>query len=238
MRKPAREGRGVAFFGGSFDPPHRGHLAVARAAQVALELDSVLFAPVGVQPLKPSGSTATFAHRLAMTRLAIQDQPNLSISLIDAPAAGRTHYFTIDALLSLRGQMSPSSTLYCLVGADSFRNLRFWHRGADVPFVAPLIVAARPGQPLEDMTADLPSGLSLDLDCGETSTGGVQLRSFMIRNKSGAQAPFFLLPGLHIDISATEIRQHMQSAPTEERRTQDLVPAAVWNYITTHGLYQ
>src|SRR4051794_33636357 len=61
----------VAFFGGSFDPPHLGHLAVARAARAALQLDRVLFAPVGAQPLKPQGSTAPFPDRVAMTELAI-----------------------------------------------------------------------------------------------------------------------------------------------------------------------
>src|ERR1700730_13025132 len=62
-------GRGgrVAFFGGSFDPPHLGHLAIARAASTAVGLNRVLFAPVGAQPLKPKGSTASFADRLAMT---------------------------------------------------------------------------------------------------------------------------------------------------------------------------
>jgi len=60
-----------AYFGGSFDPPHCGHIAVALAARAALALDTVLFAPVGAQPLKPSGPSASFEHRLAMTRLAI-----------------------------------------------------------------------------------------------------------------------------------------------------------------------
>src|SRR5580698_1179182 len=65
---PARR---VAFFGGSFDPPHLGHLAIARAARKALELDTVLFAPVGTQPLKAQGATASYQDRLEMTRLAI-----------------------------------------------------------------------------------------------------------------------------------------------------------------------
>jgi len=78
-------GRRVAFFGGSFDPPHFGHLAVARAARAALELDAVLFAPVGVQPLKPSGSTASFEDRVAMTRLAIAGEERFEVSLADAP---------------------------------------------------------------------------------------------------------------------------------------------------------
>src|SRR5947209_15565723 len=79
-----RGGR-VAFFGGSFDPPHLGHLAVASAARDALRLDRVLFAPVGAQPLKPAGSTAAFADRLAMTELAIAGEPGFEISLADAP---------------------------------------------------------------------------------------------------------------------------------------------------------
>jgi len=240
MSLPANGARGIAFFGGSFDPPHRGHLAVARAAQVALELDSVLFAPVGMQPLKPSGSTAAFADRLAMTELAIQGQPNFSISLIDAPAAGKTRYYTIETLLALRDQISPGTSLYCLMGADSFRNLRSWHRGADVPFAAPLIVAARPGQPLEDLAADLPAGLALDRDCGETcAVGGVELRSLSIRNESGTRAPFFLLPNLHVDISASEIRRDMQARRDEQRSAaQNLLPASVREYIATHGLYR
>src|ERR1700690_766755 len=78
-------GSRVAFFGGSFDPPHLGHLAIARAARDAFHLDTVLFAPVGVQPLKPDGSSASFEDRLAMTRLAIDGEPGFAISLADAP---------------------------------------------------------------------------------------------------------------------------------------------------------
>ena len=84
----ALSGRGpvrVAFFGGSFDPPHLGHLAVARAAQAGLRLDRVLFAPVGAQPLKPEGSTASFENRVEMTRLAIAGEEGFEISLADAP---------------------------------------------------------------------------------------------------------------------------------------------------------
>jgi nicotinate-nucleotide adenylyltransferase len=77
--------RRVAFFGGSFDPPHLGHLGVARAAQAALGLDIVLFAPVGAQPLKPRGASADFEDRLAMTRLAIAGEPGFDLSLADAP---------------------------------------------------------------------------------------------------------------------------------------------------------
>src|SRR5215469_14916173 len=78
-------GARIAFFGGSFDPPHLGHLAIARAARDALQLDRVLFAPVGAQPLKPKGSTASFEDRLAMTELAIAGERGFEVSLADAP---------------------------------------------------------------------------------------------------------------------------------------------------------
>ncbi len=103
--KANRSGMRVAFFGGSFDPPHLGHLAVARAARAAFALDAVLFAPVGMQPLKPEGSAASFEDRLAMTRLAIACEPGFEVSLVDAPrpAAGRksTPNYTIDTLEKL-----------------------------------------------------------------------------------------------------------------------------------------
>src|SRR5271157_1894609 len=85
----------VAFFGGSFDPPHLGHLAVARAARDAFRLDSVLFAPVGIQPLKSEGLTSGFADRLAMTRLAIEGEADFAISLADAPKPGGEPNFTL-----------------------------------------------------------------------------------------------------------------------------------------------
>src|SRR5947209_19540734 len=94
--------RRVAFFGGSFDPPHLGHLAIARAARDALCLDTVLFAPVGAQPLKPQGSTAPFDDRLAMTRLAIAGEPCFELSLIDAPDAHGKPNYTLETLPKLR----------------------------------------------------------------------------------------------------------------------------------------
>ena len=143
-------GSRVAFFGGSFDPPHLGHLAVARAARAAFRLDTVLFAPVGAQPLKPEGSAASFEQRLAMTRLAIAGEPGFEVSLADAPKLSREHSFapnyTIDTLEGLRAGLAPECALFCLMGADTFFGLHRWRRAAEIPFVAPLIVASRPGQ--------------------------------------------------------------------------------------------
>jgi nicotinate-nucleotide adenylyltransferase len=234
--QPASHGLRVAFFGGSFDPPHLGHLAVARAAKAALGLDTVLFAPVGAQPLKPLGSRAGFTDRLAMTRLAIAAKPELSISLADGPKPlGRPNY-TLDTLLGLRAQLPEGSTLFCLMGADSFAGLRRWHRAAEIPFAAPLIVASRPGERLGKLDSWLPAGLSIEAAPAPDKTDSeIELRRYLLRNQVGEIAPFYLLPGLEIEISASEIRDRIRIG--DRIRLRELLPASVSDYIRDHGLY-
>lgn len=247
MEQSASDGRRVAFFGGSFDPPHQGHLAVARAAREALGLDSVLFAPVGAQPLKPQGSTASFEDRLAMTRLAVAGEPGFAVSLADAPRPSDAPNYTLDTLLGLRAQLPPGGTLFCLMGADSLLGLRRWHRAEEIPFVAPLIVASRPGEPLDDLRAALPEGLSLEPAAGSPPAGNgvaaaIEVRSFLVRNAAGECSPFYVLPGLDVEISASRIRDLIRedaSAASEPATVQhQLLPIAVFAYIRAHGLYR
>lgn len=240
MNQPAIGSQRIAFFGGSFDPPHLGHLAVARAARAALGLDIVMFAPVGAQPLKPEGSTAGFADRVEMTRLAIAGEQGFELSLADAPKAGKTPNYTVDTLETMRGELPPGSTLYCLMGADSFAQLRQWHRAADVPFAADLIVASRPGLPLDDLRAMLPEGLDLQPDDNAQSTGrgDIAMRCYAIADKAGRRASFYLLPGLDVEISASQIREGVRAGDRREEREEALVPEAVAEYIRSRGLYR
>lgn len=237
----ARRAQRVAFFGGSFDPPHLGHLAVAKAAQAALHLDSVLFAPVGAQPLKPQGSSADFKQRIAMTRLAIAGEPAFAVSLADAPQPGGVPNYSWQTLSGLRNQLSDDSHLFFLMGADSFAGLRRWFRAEALPFLAPLIVASRPGEQLDDLCALLPSGLSLELaaeseDAAKDESLAVPLQKFLVRNRSGATAPFYLLPDLAVEISATRIREQLRREVANG--AQNLLPAAVVEYIRSQKLYQ
>ena len=237
MRQPADRRQRIAFFGGSFDPPHLGHIGVALAAQTALQLDTVLFAPVGSQPLKPLGSTASFEDRVAMTELAIKGLPQFSISLADAPDPSGTPNYTIETLMRLR-QQYPSATLFMLMGADSLVGLSHWYRGAEIPFVTPLIVASRPGQRLQDLTAILPDGLTIDEDTTAAENAAeIPLRVFTLRNTAGTTTPFYLLPGLEIEISASDIRAQANAALDRLYAGHDLLPDAVCEYIAGHGLY-
>jgi nicotinate-nucleotide adenylyltransferase len=238
MDHPAGGPRRIAFFGGSFDPPHLGHIGIARAAQAALELDTVLFAPVGSQPLKPFGSAASYEDRVEMTELAIRGLPNFAISFADAPDPSGEPNYTIDTLHRLKAQF-PSAQLFTLVGADSFLTLRRWYRGAEIPFVAPLIVASRPGQRLEDLAGILPDGLTIQEEQTEAGTNDrLLLKVFTLRNPAGIAAPFYLLAGLEIEISASEIRQNVSAALDRLCAGHDLLPDAVCEYIATHGLYR
>jgi nicotinate-nucleotide adenylyltransferase len=233
------EGNRVAFFGGSFDPPHLGHLAVARAARTALQLDTVLFAPVGTQPLKLQGSTAGYEDRLAMTRLAIAGEPGFSISLADAPNSTGLPNYSITTLSGLREELPPESALFCLMGADSFFGLRDWHRAAEIPFVTPLIVASRPaespGEHIAALKAALPAGLTMEAAPGaNTVVEGIEVRGFTVSNQAGNRAPFYLLPGLDVEISASEIRDQLRIAAG----ARGLLPDAVADYVRTHCLYR
>ena len=249
-------GRRVAFFGGSFDPPHEGHLAVARAARAALELDTVLFAPVGAQPLKPLGSTASFEDRVQMTRLAVEGAAGFEVSLIDAPKPAAAPNYTLDTLRHLSGELPPGGALFCLVGADSFLGLRRWHRSAEIPFVAPLIGASRPGQPLDDVRAALPQGLTMEAasapgpESQPTVADPVRVHPFLLRNAAGDTAPFYLLAGLNIEISASQIRdlirngvrtgmdEKSQAEPEFGLSSQQLLPMPVLDYVRSHRLYR
>lgn len=232
----------VAFFGGSFDPPHLGHLAVARAARDALRLDRVLFVPVGAQPLKPHGSTAPFADRVAMTSLAIAAEPGFEISLADAPTSDNQPNYTLETLGTLRAALPPGGSLFCLMGADSFVSLSRWRGAAQIPFVASLIVASRPGQQLDDLARFLPRGLTLE-PCtlaADTATPSapIELNSYQVRNPAGQTAPFFLLPGLDIEISASEIRKQVPSGAQNLPASRSHLPVPVAEYIRTHALYR
>lgn len=230
--------RRVAFFGGSFDPPHLGHLAIARAARAALCLDSVLFAPVGTQPLKPLGSTAPFADRVAMTKIAIAGETGFELSLIDAPTPEGKPNYTLETLRSLNSALGPGTSLFCLMGADSFVGLRRWHGASNIPFAATLIVASRPGLRLDDIGGMLGNHLTIDrANFSDPCTdSGVDIRSFTIRDPAGRNAPFFLLPGLDVEISASAIRAQAQS--TSPVLEANLVPPAVSEYIRARGLYR
>ncbi len=219
----------IAFFGGTFDPPHCGHIAIARAAIRRLALDQVLVAPVGTQPLKGGSAHSSFEDRLAMVELAVAEEPGLIASDVDAPLPDGQPNYTFDTLQRLRGQLQPTDTLFCLLGADSFLTLQSWHRCAELLVLCDFIVAGRPGFSLKEVNAVLPKGVG---NTGEHREAGYT--RFTLSGPIGQSSELFLLPDLDQDISATEIR----AALAEGATPQTVLPAAVAEYIRSHGLYR
>jgi nicotinate-nucleotide adenylyltransferase len=219
----------IAFFGGTFDPPHCGHLAIARAAIARLALDQVLVAPVGTQPLKAGSAHSSFEDRLAMVELAVAGEPGLSASDVDAPLPGGRPNYTFDTLQRLRTRLEPTDVLFCLLGADSFLTLRQWHQSTELLLFCDFIVAGRPGFSLEQINAALPQGVKNTGEHRET-----EFTRFTLSGPSGRGAGLFLLPDLDQDISATEIR----AALAEGAEPQTVLAPAVAEYIRSHHLYR
>ena len=200
----------VALFGGTFDPIHRGHLALASAAASAFALDRVLFAPVGRQPLK-AAPTAAFADRLEMTRLAVAfaADPRFAVSSVDAPRPNGAPNYTVDTL-GLLAREAPAATLFVLAGADSFLTLRGWSSPDRLLELAEWIVVSRPEFPLSE-----PQLASLALTAAQRSR-------------------IHLLTTVHEDVSATELRQRLHAGDP----CPGLLPPAVADFIQTRRLYR
>jgi len=207
----------IAFFGGTFDPIHRGHLRLATAAADAFNLDRVLFAPVGFQPLKGDPAVASFADRLAMTELALTSTGNqqpatnnrFTVSTLDAPHPNGTPNFTVDTLARLAAD-HPNDSLFVLTGADSFLDLRRWRSPDRLLALAEWIVVSRPEFPLSDA---LLAPLALT---------------------PAQRARVHLLTTVHEDVSATELRRRLR---TGDPCPGQLAPA-VAAYIQAHHLYR
>lgn len=183
-----------------------------------------------------------------MTRLAIAGELGLDVTLADSPKPSNAPNFTIETLEALRTGLAPGGTLFCLMGADSFLSLRRWHRSEEIPFIAPLIVASRPGQSLDGIRTALPSGLTIDpaerranpvpshLAAEFHSSSDVQ--EYLLSDSTGQSAPFYLMPGLHVEISASRIRDRVRAAADVSLSGPELLPRAVLEYIQSHGLYR
>jgi nicotinate-nucleotide adenylyltransferase len=192
----------VALFGGTFDPPHRGHIGIATAAADAFRLDRVLFAPAGRQPLKTDIAPAAFADRLAMVRLVCAEDARFSASEIDAPRADGAPNYTVDTLAELRRSM-PDAEIFSLIGADSLLGLPHWREPERLLGLAEWIVASRPGFPLGDLGA----------------------QGFTQEQRSRIH----LLETVHYDVAATDLRRRLRGG---DSCAEMLLPAIVNYIVT------
>jgi nicotinate-nucleotide adenylyltransferase len=137
----------IGVLGGTFDPPHYGHLILAETAADSLGLAQVLFVPAGDPPHKQGQISTPALHRAAMTQLAIADNPRFTLSRADLDRLG-PHY-TVDLLRVLSTQYGEDAILYFLMGADSLQDLLKWRDPIGILRQARLGVMARIGAELD-----------------------------------------------------------------------------------------
>jgi nicotinate-nucleotide adenylyltransferase len=131
----------LAIFGGTFDPIHQAHLAVAREAADRFHLDRVLFIPAARPPHKQHGACAPYEDRVRMAELATAGEPRFRVSRLEE---GTARSYSVDTIAKLRAEMAPDDELFFIIGADAFAEIRTWHRWRDVAAAVRFIVVSRP----------------------------------------------------------------------------------------------
>ncbi len=208
--------RRIGLLGGTFDPVHAGHLALARAARDALRLDEVRFIPTGHSWQKTTaGAGAT--DRLAMVRLALASTPGLVTDDREVLRQGAS--YTIDTLLELRAELGPEPALVIVLGSDQLRNLANWHRYDELLRHAHIAVTQRGAHRL--------NGLEPRVEALLAAHG----RDALPDAPAGAIV-FFRMPP--VAVSGTALREQLARG----ERPVELLPPAVLDYIERHRLYR
>ena len=195
----------LGLLGGTFDPPHFGHLHIARAACEQLNLDRVLFVPAGVQPLKQGQSISPPTQRACLVELAIADQPCFALSRLDLDRPG-PHY-TVD-LLDLVHQQYPAAAVWFIMGEDSLSDLLRWREPQRLITLARLAVLRRPGYEPDWPTLDaaLPD-LREHLDWLDHTEIDISARVIRQRVKDGLPIAEFVPEA----VAAYIVTQHLYS---------------------------
>ena len=216
----------VGVLGGTFNPIHNGHLAIARQTRKALALDRVVFVPTGDPPHKPNEHLATAEHRYEMVRLAIASDPLLSISDVEVRRPGKS--YTIDTIRLLQREYGQGTRLFFLIGLDAFLELPTWSEPATLLTLCSFVVLSRPGLSFQGLSAlplipRIPQTSLMELDAG---------RNVRLEVSLGLQSLTCLrLPPSNV--SASDIRARLaQGAPTA-----NLLPPVVESYILQHHIY-
>jgi nicotinate-nucleotide adenylyltransferase len=195
--------------GGTFDPIHHGHLAIAEAAREELGLERVLFVPAGQPPHRPHAPGASAEDRAAMVSLAIADAPAFELSRLELDRQGPSYTVETLTALATAGEGGAGPDLWFIMSAEAFAEFPTWHEAERVLALCRLVVLPREGHPAPDLpalTAALPS-----------LAGRVTL-----------------LDGPRIRLSASEVRGRAAAGMS----VRYLVPDAVAAYIADHRLYR
>lgn len=211
----------VALLGGSFDPVHHGHVALAALFAELLKPDQMRVVPAG-NPWQKNGMQASAEDRVAMIELAFREAA-LDVVIDRQEIERATPTYTIDTLRNVRAELGPDASIVFLMGADQLQQLDSWREWRALFDYAHIGVAARPGFALA--AAALPPAVAEEIAVRQGSLE--QLRT----TPSGR---VFLAETLAVDVSATQIRAALQRG----EQANSLIPPVVLDYIQQHNLYK
>jgi nicotinate-nucleotide adenylyltransferase len=233
----------IGLFGGTFDPIHLGHLALARSSIERFQLGKIYFMPASRPPHK-NQPVATFFHRYAMVVLATAGEKKFVPSLLEAPndvpqsaakskgrnsshAATAVNY-SIDTVRRLMHSLKASDRLFFLIGIDAFSEIATWHKAEELFHECEFIVASRPGYSLADVANALPENLRPSSAVTtpfskQPAKGDLVLSGVNVHLLENVQSP----------ISATAVR----TAAAARKPLKKFVPSQVEEYIKKTGLY-
>jgi len=233
----------IGLFGGSFDPIHRGHLALAEAAADRYSLRQVLFVPANVPPHKQKQPLTPFVHRYAMVALATGDERRFVPSLLESPglAEPRTSSkskasptldeanYSIDTVRRLKKTLKKSDRLFFLIGIDAFQDIAKWREASALLAECDFVVASRPGYSLRDVAEALPENLRPPAAVShpfrnQPAKGDLVLPGVTLH----------LLEGVHQSVSATTIR----AAAAQGKPLARWLDPRVAEYVRKQGLYR
>jgi nicotinate-nucleotide adenylyltransferase len=231
----------IGLFGGTFDPIHRGHLSLARAARERCNLSRIFFVPANIPPHKQRQPLSAFPHRYAMIALATAQEKDFAPSLLEAPedfesgSPGKEKTrvekpnYTIDTVKRLKLSFKKADKLFLLIGIDAFADIAKWHQAEALFRECEFVVASRPGFSLADVANALPASLRPRQEVTrpfhkQAATGDLVLKGVTIH----------LLDEVFQPISSTTIREAAAAGKPLGR----FVEPAVADYIKKVGLYK
>jgi nicotinate-nucleotide adenylyltransferase len=235
----------IGLFGGTFDPIHHGHMALARGAQERFQLGCIHFVPANIPPHKQRHPITSYYHRYAMVALATMNEKAFVPSLLEAPgeaslaettgkkgkaepAKPRANY-SIDTVRQLKQTLRKSDRLFFLLGIDAFRDIATWQEADALFRECEFIVASRPGYSLADVANALPEGLRPKSEVTKPFAKQPAKGDLVL-----AGATVHLLENVHQNVSATAIRD----AVVAKKSLTKFVDSAVAEYIKKTGLYR
>ena len=220
-----KQNRRVAFYGGSFDPLHNGHLTIARKLTELFALDEFVFIPAFHAPHKKDKRPTSAFQRFAMLALATANDAKLKVSTVELDAPEKP--YTVETQAKLISEL-PDSEIYFVIGADSWVEITTWREWETVLTQTNIIVVTRPDYEIEflHVTDEIRARI---VDLRKSRESRVESRELEIKDHR-----IYITDAVQIDVSATEIRGKIRSREADWR---ELVPVEVAKYVEKYELY-